>query len=179
MTDLSVLLKRIDTSLIYPPFISVLGGGLTALSGRGYDFYALGDGGFRSESEQQALYNKGRGKNKGKEPIVTNAKPLQSAHNYGIALDLCADKEAAKAGLQPDWSDGPYRVMAAEMVMRGLEAAYFWNTFKEGPHIQLPLYEHKINLHDPNQYPGRPCLKDIYLKGGVKAVWEELDKYHW
>jgi len=165
--------------MIYPPFLKIVEDALEHLASKGTPFYALGDGGFRSEAEQLALYNQGRGKDKGKRKIVTNAKPLQSAHNYGIALDLCADKDANKVGLQPDWSDGPYRVMASEMVMRGLEAAYFWNNFKEGPHIQLPLYEKRINLFNPSQYPGQPCLRDVYLAGGIAEVWKELDKHHW
>jgi peptidoglycan L-alanyl-D-glutamate endopeptidase CwlK len=40
---------------------------------------------FRSSGEQMALYNQGR---LTPGPIVTNAKPGQSAHNYGMAIDV-------------------------------------------------------------------------------------------
>ena len=69
--------------------------------------------------------------------------------------------------------------MATKMVSLGLEAAYFWKNFREGPHVQLPLDSKRINLWNPKEYPGQPCLKDIYLKGGLSAVWRELDKYDW
>lgn len=173
----SIYLQRIDTSLIYPPFIKIVEPALEYLATEKKNpMYALGDGGYRDEAAQTKLYLQGR-RTPGK--IVTNARWLQSAHNYGIALDLCADADANKAGLQPDWTDPPYKVMAAEMTMRGLEAAYFWKNFREGPHIQLPLDEKHINLWDPTEFRGEPCLRDIYLKGGIKAVWALLDKYAW
>ena len=40
----------------------------------------------RSFAEQQAIYDQGRTK---PGPVVTNAKPGQSLHNYGLALDIC------------------------------------------------------------------------------------------
>lgn len=40
----------------------------------------------RTFAEQQAIYNQGRTT---KGPIVTNAKPGQSYHNFGMALDIC------------------------------------------------------------------------------------------
>ncbi len=51
--------------------------------------------GYRSLEEQAALYGKGRvysynGKNYSNlaKPIVTNAKPGQSYHNFGLAIDF-------------------------------------------------------------------------------------------
>jgi len=177
MADKCIYLQRIDTSLIYPPFLAIVEPALIHLADtKKNPMYALGDGGYRDEAAQTGLFNRGR-KTPGK--IVTNARWLQSAHNYGIALDLCADADATKAGLQPDWRDPPYKVMATEMTLRGIEAAYFWKNFREGPHVQLPLDEKGINLWDPHEHPGAPCLRDIYLKGGIKAVWAALDKYVW
>ncbi len=47
---------------------------------------------FRSAEEQQALYNQGRTT---PGPVVTNAKPYESFHNYGLAFDfvLLYDKD--------------------------------------------------------------------------------------
>ena len=42
--------------------------------------------GLRTFPEQQALYDQGRNGKPGK--IVTNAKPGQSYHNWGLAIDL-------------------------------------------------------------------------------------------
>lgn len=49
------------------------------------------DGNFRTFQQQQEIYNKGRDKNGNvidKSKVVTNAKPGQSYHNYGLAFDI-------------------------------------------------------------------------------------------
>ena len=51
--------------------------------------------GLRTFPEQQALYNQGR-TSPGKK--VTNAKPGQSYHNYGLAIDV-----VRMDGDKPDW----------------------------------------------------------------------------
>lgn len=87
---------------------------------------------FRSLEEQERLYQQGRitpG------AIVTNAKPGQSAHNYGLALDF-----VPLVGGKPDWSgkhpDWEACILIAES--HGLESASRWTRFREKPHLQMP-----------------------------------------
>lgn len=88
----------------------------------------------RTMQEQADLYAIGRMK-PGK--IVTNAKPGESAHNFGFAFD-----GAPLIGGKIAWEDHShwelYGRVAAEV---GLEWAGNWVHFKEYPHIQLPNWE--------------------------------------
>src|SRR6266404_7039359 len=85
----------------------------------------------RSLIEQEALYAQGR-TSPGR--IVTNAKPGQSAHNYGLALDVVPIVNG-----KPDW-DGSHPIwqkIGALGQLRGLQ----WlgapgSEFKEMAHFQ-------------------------------------------
>jgi len=98
--------------------------------------------------------------------IVTNARPGESAHNFGIAVDWCRDGDVNRAGLQPKWALIDYKPLAEAAFELGLEAAYFWRTFKEGPHVQLDLKAKGITFKD---------LRLEHDLGGVPAVWAYLD----
>jgi peptidoglycan L-alanyl-D-glutamate endopeptidase CwlK len=128
------------------------------------DYWAVS--GERSWAEQDELYAQGRTK-PGK--IVTNAKGGQSAHNFAVAVDFCADKDVTRAGLQPDWDVAKYGILAEEAEKLGLEAGLRWK-FMDAPHIQLPLGKHGITLK---------ILQDYYHQGGKKAVFAYLDKFQW
>lgn len=85
----------------------------------------------RSLTEQADLYACGRTK-PGK--IVTNAKPGQSAHNYGLAFD-----GAPLINGRIAWDDhGAWQVYGRVAADVGLEWAGTWTKFCEFPHIQLP-----------------------------------------
>jgi peptidoglycan L-alanyl-D-glutamate endopeptidase CwlK len=98
---------------------------------------------YRSEQEQQALFDQGRN-TPGK--IVTNAPPGRSAHN-------CTDpvgNPAARAfdvvpmvNGKPDWDgshpDWERTGRIGESV--GLEWAGRWHSFPEKPHFQLPHWD--------------------------------------
>lgn len=127
-------LARIDTSLLYPPFLEALSRVLAECRQEGADFYAIC--GFRSAQEQAALYFQGRTM---PGPIVTNSQPWTSAHQYGIAVDLCRDANHDRAGLQPSWKREDYAVLGRVCARRGL---VWGGTFKffDAPHVQLPGY---------------------------------------
>ena len=156
---------RLDLSTIYPPFLEMSRELLVNLYRRQEDFWAIS--GYRDEDEQDSLYAQGRTKPGN---IVTNARFGSSAHNFGIAIDFCKDKDVARAGIQPDWNLEAYRPLAEEASELDLEAAFWWQHFKEGPHIQLPLERKGIKLSK---------LKALYEKGGIKAVWKFLDTIRW
>lgn len=159
------LIKRTNWDLQYPAFTYRCLDLAAACRKRGADYFAIS--GYRSFKKQGDLHAQGRTK-PGK--IVTNATPGFSAHNYGVAEDWCKDKDATRAGLQPDWNLSEYVILAEEAVKLGLEAAYYWKSFKEGPHVQLPLEAKGIKFAE---------LKTIHDKEGIQAVWKRLDKIKW
>ena len=92
----------------------------------------------RSVEEQQALYAQGRTT---PGPIVTDAKPGQSAHNFGLAVDIVpiVNGKPDWQGADPVWQDVGEIGEAA-----GLEWAGRWTTFKELPHFQMPNWQQHI-----------------------------------
>lgn len=89
----------------------------------------------RSNEEQAALYAQGR-----TEPghIVTDAPAGQSAHNYGLAIDVVPIVNG-----KPDW-DGSHPVWSQVGVL-GQSAGLEWAgaphfPFPEKPHFELPSW---------------------------------------
>jgi len=87
----------------------------------------------RSEAEQAALYAQGRTV---PGAIVTNAKPGQSAHQYGLGMDIVPIVNG-----KPDWSgtDPLWLEIGALGQARGLQ----WlgapdSMFREAAHFQVP-----------------------------------------
>lgn len=92
----------------------------------------------RTLAEQAQLYAQGRtapGK------IVTNAPPGESAHNFGLAIDVVPIING-----KPDW-EGAHPVWAQAGNLgeaAGLEWAGRWVHMREMPHFQLPNWrDHK------------------------------------
>ncbi len=94
----------------------------------------------RTLSEQEALYAQGR-TTPGK--IVTRAKPGQSAHNYGLAVD-CVPMIAGK----PAWDSKHIAWQHYGNIVRavGLEWAGDWTTFKEYPHAQVKGFNYRTMI---------------------------------
>lgn len=65
----------------------------------GYD--ATFESGFRTISEQNALYAEGRTT---AGAVVTNAEGYQSYHNYGLAFDIALSRHDGVAIAQADWA---------------------------------------------------------------------------
>ena len=109
---------------------------------------------YRSEEEQQVLYMQGRLNRFGitleelnrkrrelglwelspaeAKRIVTNAKPWQSAHQFGVAIDL-----VPLHGGKPAWSDVETYKRLGEIAKEfELEWAGKWKRFREMPHFQ-------------------------------------------
>lgn len=169
MTD---FLKRIDTKVIYPIFLEKVKLLIANCQARGVDYWAIS--GYRTWAEQDALFAQGRDKNGtvvDKIKVVTNARGGQSNHNYTIAVDFCPDKDKTRDGLQPDWNDAAYVILAEEAAkIPGLESGRNWK-FKDNPHVQLHLALHGLDF---------PNLKAEYLKKkDIKDIWALLDKYSW
>ena len=78
--------------------------------------------GYRSLDEQQRLYDQGRSK---PGPIVTNAPPGSSWHNFALAYDVALEDEQGR----PSWpNDGPWERMGELGEDVGLEWGGRWST---------------------------------------------------
>lgn len=86
---------------------------------------------YRTADEQAALYAQGR-TTPGKK--VTNAKPGQSFHEFGVALDIypIVNGKIDFAGTAKEW-----KTLAQCFKNEGFEWAGEWKTFKELPHFQM------------------------------------------
>lgn len=156
----AVLTARIDPTKLYPPFYAALCGLLSEASATGQDFYAVS--GFRAYGEQMALWQQGRmapGK------VVTNAKGGESAHNFGIAVDLCRDGLVDRRGLQPNRAPESYEILRELAPKHGLVWGGSWK-FVDLPHIQMPNYVTAYDLA-----PLRRC----YELAGLVSVFQFLD----
>jgi|SRR5580765_4689689 len=96
---------------------------------------------YRSLDDQAALYAQGRSV-PGK--IVTRAMPGQSAHNYGMAIDVVPIVNG-----KPEWSTlDPVWITIGDM---GEQAGLTWlgnptSGFMEYPHFELPHWKQVVTL---------------------------------
>jgi peptidoglycan L-alanyl-D-glutamate endopeptidase CwlK len=96
----------------------------------------------RSLEEQAELYTHGRAAPNAHLPVLTNAKPGQSAHNWGYALDI-VPMIAGKPiwdGKHPAWAQIGALGQAAGLEWYGAAGAAFY----EEPHFQLPNWRDRI-----------------------------------
>ncbi|TKH17159.1 peptidase M15 [Bacillus wiedmannii] len=129
--------------------------------------------GFRSMEEQAALYGQGResyvynGIDYGNpsKPKVTNAKPGQSNHNFGLAIDFVLVSED---GNQAFWDVNDKWIRVAD-IGKGLGFKWGgdWTSFKDYPHLEMK----NIN---PNS--SRPMLRMGDTGGVVKQLQEALTR---
>lgn len=159
------LLKRVDTTLLYPKFLELINTLLNNCADRGW--YYVATSGTRTFAQQNELYAQGRTK-PGK--ICTNATGGKSNHNYTLALDFAPHIGEWKGKLNPDYSEKNYKVLIEECKKVGLESGATWTTIKDLPHVQLPYKKHGITLAK---------LKSVYEKGGMVGVWKFLDQFPW
>jgi len=120
--------------------------------------------GTRSWSAQSILYAQGRTT---PGPIVTNAPPGHSWHQFGLAADLCPAVAYDPAGaFVPDWnaSHPAWAVMIAKGEALGLYSGSECCSIKDMPHFQLT-----------GRFPVSPDgeVRQLFLDGGTQAVWEE------
>jgi hypothetical protein len=99
--------------------------------------------------------------------IVTNAKPMNSMHIYGLAVDACPDLPGLPTW-RPDWDEKDARWQEFLSLARtcNLAEGAQWRTFKDFPHlylIELPA--------DPDDN-----LRQLLTDGGVQAVWDWANK---
>ena len=90
--------------------------------------------GFRSNAEQERLYQQGR-TTKGR--IVTHVGPGNSKHNYGAAVDVAFVNNNG----QPYWPNDPALWQKVGQIGEslGLRWGGNWQGFKDMPHFELPV----------------------------------------
>lgn len=153
-------MKRIDWDWLYPEVRINAGHVIDDMAEEGFVVFAYS--GFRSWDEQEKIYAIGRtdeSKAAG-EKIVTNAKPGNSLHNYGLAIDLAF----SKSGTNP-WSEShPWDLLGEKVRDHDLQWGGDWTRFQDRPHIYRD-YGFTI-----------PALKVLYARDKLTTVWTEIDK---
>ncbi len=158
------LLTRVNWDLQYPRFTELCFELAARCSARGCNYFATS--GFRTPAEQHALWQKGRnaaGVVIAPKAVVTRVR--FGAHNAGVAADFCRDVSPDR-GLQPSWEPEDYDVLAEEAEGLGLEAGHRWKSFRDSPHVQLPLGRRDVFFRH---------LQAAHAKGGSPAVFAILD----
>jgi peptidoglycan LD-endopeptidase CwlK len=156
----ALLLSRIDTTLLYPPFLLRLQALLEVAMAAQRAYWVVE--GYRSYERSDELYAQGRTV---PGPIVTNAQGGESAHNFGIAADLVLDGFLDRAGLQPDYRPASYDILGMLAPRHGLVWGGSWQ-FKDRPHVQVPGF---VTADDMGP------LRLAFAGGAMPAVWAYLD----
>ncbi|MED0737618.1 M15 family metallopeptidase [Aneurinibacillus thermoaerophilus] len=149
--------------------------------------YVLITQGNRTFKEQEEIYAKGRRKNPdgswtvvNKKEIVSNAKPGESYHNYGIALDFALYTPDGKQVVwdmntdfnqnhQKDWMEVVQMFKA-----RGFEWGGDWRSFKDYPHVQM-TFGFSIAQLRAGKRPARPNMV-VKVPEPTKVVASVTDK---
>ena len=154
------LFRRLDVSLLYPPFFAVVSAAVERCRARGHEYVATY--GFRNYHEQGALHLKWKMGAGGK------AAPAGlSAHQYGLAADFTADLREDKPGLQPDFRLPEYDVLGEEVRRVGL----VWGaSFGDAPHVQWPGY-----LTAKQLLPLRAYVATFGEAVALPRIWAVLD----
>lgn len=146
------LCHRIELEKLYPKFREKL---LQTLQ------ICLDDGkiyiptvGVRTQAEQDKAYKDGK------------SQKRFGYHLIGLAAD-CAFHKAPTYNkkLNPSWSKADMEAYGIAAKAVGLTYGGDWKTLVDTPHIELSK---GLNLKELNK---------IYNQGGVKAVWEYLDRF--
>lgn len=151
---------RIDATRLFPEFRRRLQSMLDdAQQNHAANYWVVS--GFRTYAEQDELFAQGRTA-PGKQ--VTRANGGQSAHNFGIAADLCLDGVVERKGLQPDWRPESYELLRELAPRHRLVWGGAWQT-PDMPHVQMPDFVTLAQL--------KP-LREIYEAQGLVAVFDFL-----
>lgn len=142
--------------------------------------------GYRSNERQAELYGQGRssfiynGKQYGKLydangkklSIVSNAKPGESVHNYGLAIDYFLVSEDGRTSL---WTvNADWRRVAAIAKSMGFEWGGDWLSFVDYPHLQI-TGGLTISQLRAGQRPNIPPVVKAAIVQEVKVVERDIN----
>ena len=120
-----------DITLLHPRLQRILKEMQDVCKAQGLSFIV--PDGFRTMTEQNDLYAKGRTK---AGQIVTNVRYPNSAHCWGIAFDFCRSIQ----GLEYDDSDHFFEQVARIGKTYGLAWGGDWTSFIDKPHLYMSEY---------------------------------------
>lgn len=113
--------------------------------------------GFRSVEDQNALYAQGRTK---PGPIITKARGGLSWHNYGLAVDVVFGGPKKWS-----WAESNNWALLGKL---GKECGFEWGgNWKQ---VDKPHFQYCGSIKNI-----REALR-LYQKGGLRAVWQAVDK---
>jgi peptidoglycan L-alanyl-D-glutamate endopeptidase CwlK len=156
------LFQRLDLARLYPPFLERVSEVVAKCRHvHGVDYWATR--GFATYLEQRKLWTQGRTV---EGAIVTWAKPGESAHNFGLAIDFAADSLPDVPKLQPSWRPESYAVLGEEARLAGL---VWGGTFRrpDRPHVQWPAMVSAMQL-----FP----VREAFEREGLRAAWDAVDR---
>lgn len=147
--------QRVDQQFLWAPFVEQVQYVLEDAAFSGVHF--LVTQGFRSFEKQHELFLQ--------VPKVTKADAGESAHNYGLAIDVfCLD------GIP--WAQDKYKTLNKLCALRGLTWGGSWKT-PDLPHVQVSDFTTKAELTP---------LRNIFCKTAgsdldkLRAVWHYLER---
>lgn len=167
MKDLLVTtsgLPRIDLDKCYLPFVAKALDVLAICRTAGQDY--MPTSGFRSWGAQHQL-RMNYLNHKGGMAVPAGL----SAHNYGLAWDMAADKDMETPGLQPIWRPEFYAILGKACREVGL----IWGgSFNDMPHIQWPDFVNSEQLRVLQSiWKGAPDTATETQK--LTACWAYID----
>lgn len=119
--------------------------------------------GLRTWDDQLKIWEQGRDGNPG--PVVTNARPGYSMHNFGLAFDCMPDKVWGVPWTPDgDAKDEHYAKMVAAGMAQGLNCGANWHSFHDTPHFQIA------------GLPETPtdAMRADFANGGLAEVWSNV-----
>lgn len=139
---------------IRTPTLSSIIAAEAALTGRAQPIITFG---LRTFAEQQAIYDQGRTK---PGQIVTKAKPGQSFHNYGLAIDiaLLIDNKTLSWDTNKDWDadrQSDWMEVVAVFKREGFVWGGDWRSFKDMPHFEMTFnhtWQQLLALHEAREF---------------------------
>lgn len=140
-----------DIKLLAPQFYEMVDAVIIDLKSMGLDAGIYE--GFRSLERQQHLWESGRSR---PGPILTNAKPGQSAHNWGLGADLTGRVDGKWTWDEKKFN---YKLLRETYIKHGLQIVGF-----EYVHCEyIGAFKHR-ELADYDRIHGRQALWDAVFK---------------
>ncbi|MEM9441966.1 MAG: M15 family metallopeptidase, partial [Pseudomonadota bacterium] len=136
-----------------PDFVVLVNGLIAGLRGDGHDVRVIA--GFRSFADQQERFERGRLKSG---PIITEAAPGHSWHNYGLAVDIILNDDQGDPAW-PEVSSPFWQCLAEAALARGA----VW-----GGHFGFPAH---IEYHPALARKDAGSLIEDFECFGLEMVW--------
>jgi len=141
-------MRNSSTNLLYPPFLTEMNIGLDRAKRAGLSLWPFET--YRSIARQSELYNQGRTT---PGAIVTQSRPGDSWHHYGVAMDIALKKDGRWS-----WEFDPFEV---SKFFAGLNIT--WGGRNDGPHYQW------------KKLPPLVTAKSLVVESGILGLWSVLE----